>query len=114
MGVKKSVVATSAWLSFNRYTAASSLDSVPTSRSLGRLRIGVAASSLVSIPGAILQPQPPPWENWVRRNAVSAGVFMATGLRWNAVFACKLGADSQAARPHPELKRLIRNIREIS
>jgi hypothetical protein len=30
------------------------------------------------------------------------------------VFACKLGPDSQAAKPHSELKRPIRKIREIS
>src|SRR5258708_13069090 len=67
MGVKKSVVATIACSSFSRYTAASSLDSIPTSRSFGRPRIGVLARISERTAGAILQPQPPPWENSVRR-----------------------------------------------
>src|SRR5487761_2345415 len=113
MGVKKSVVATSACVSFNRYTAASSLASVPTSSAFGSARIGVAASSSVSTPGAILQPQPPPWENWVRRNGASAGVFLATLLHWNAAFAYKLAADSKEEKPHPDSMRLLRKISEI-
>src|SRR5476649_216840 len=107
IGVKKSVVATSAWLSFSRYTAASSLDSVPTSSSFGRLRIGVAASSSVSTPGAILQPQPPPWLNWVSRKDASAGAFMTVDLRWKQLFACKLALASDAAKPHDDLLRPI-------
>src|SRR5258707_11802223 len=67
MGVKKSVVATIACSSFSRYTAASSLDSIPTSRSFGRPRTGVLARISERTAGAILQPQPPPWENCVRR-----------------------------------------------
>ncbi len=46
MGVKKSVVATIACSSFRRYTAASSLDSMPTSRSFGSPRIGVLREDL--------------------------------------------------------------------
>src|SRR5258708_29998267 len=75
MGVKKSVVATIACSSFSRYTAASSLDSIPTSRSFGRPRIGVLARISERTAGAILQPQPPPWENCVRRIR-SAGAFI--------------------------------------
>src|SRR5688500_15873379 len=75
IGVKKSVVATSAWLSFKRYTAASSAVSVPTSRSFGNPRIGVAARISESTAGAILQPQPPPWLNWVRR--IRSGAFIS-------------------------------------
>src|SRR6266581_143551 len=75
MGVKKSVVATIACSSFSRYTAASSLDSIPTSRSFGRPRIGVLARISERTAGAILQPQPPPWENCVRRMRF-AGAFM--------------------------------------
>src|SRR6266852_4272467 len=75
MGVKKSVVATIACSSFSRYTAASSLDSIHTSRSFGRPRIGVLARISERTAGAILQPQPPPWENCVRRIR-SAGAFM--------------------------------------
>src|SRR5256885_14719565 len=75
MGVKNSVVAAIFYKSFNRYTAASSLDSIPTSRSFGSPRIGVLARISESTAGAILQPQPPPWENCVRRMR-SAGAFM--------------------------------------
>src|SRR6266516_4869408 len=75
MGVKKSVVATIACSSFNRYTAASSLDSIPTSRSFGSPRTGVLARISESTAGAILQPQPPPWEYWVSRIS-SAGAFI--------------------------------------
>src|SRR3954465_11351498 len=74
IGVKKSVVATSAWLSFSRYTAASSEVSVPTRRSLGRPRIGEAERMSESTAGAILQPHPPPWLNSVRR--IFSGAFM--------------------------------------
>src|SRR5258707_11548819 len=76
MGVKKSVVATIACSPFSRYTAASSLDSIPTSRTLGRPRIGVFARISERTAGAILQPQPPPWENCVRRIR-SAGAILA-------------------------------------
>src|SRR5882672_12077896 len=76
MGVKKSVVATIACSSFSRYTAASSLDSMPTSRSFGRARSGVLARISDSTAGAILQPQPPPWLNSVRRMGRSAGAFI--------------------------------------
>jgi hypothetical protein len=44
-------------------TAASSLDSMPTNRSFGSPRIGVLARISERTAGAILQPQPPPWEN---------------------------------------------------
>ena len=67
MGMKKSVVATIAWLSLMRYTAASSLVSVPTSRSEYGKVAGIAAKTRANISGAILQPQPPPWEYCVRR-----------------------------------------------
>ena len=68
IGVKKSVVATSAWLSFSRYTAASSAVSLPTSRSFGSAPFSPLEARISdSTAGAILQPQPPPWLNSVRR-----------------------------------------------
>ncbi len=67
MGMKKSVVATIAWRSFRRYTAASSLFSEPASRSGTGMRIGEFFRISESTPGAILQPQPPPCANEVRR-----------------------------------------------
>src|SRR5258708_22338 len=76
IGVKKSVVATMAWLSFSRNTAASSLVSMPTSRSFGRVRSGVRARISESTAGAILQPQPPPWLNSVRRIGRFSGAFI--------------------------------------
>ncbi len=75
IGVKKSVVATIACESLRRYTAASSALSVPTSRSFGRMRTGMSARISESTAGAILQPQPPPWEKWVSRIG-SWGAFM--------------------------------------
>src|SRR4051794_31522368 len=87
IGVKKSVVATSACESLSRYTAASSAVSVPTIRSFGRPRIGVEARISESTAGAILQPQPPPWLNWVRR--IFSGAFMEAILQ---------GAGAKAAK----------------
>ncbi|MNW06761.1 hypothetical protein D3C71_2032230 [compost metagenome] len=70
MGMKKSVVATMACSSLMRYTAASSAVSLPTSRS-GKNCLGSALWPInwASTPGAILQPQPPPWDREVRRGA---------------------------------------------
>src|SRR5690554_4671977 len=65
--MKKSVVATSACASLSRYTAASSAVSLPII-SWGQAGAGAARLSRpASTPGAILQPQPPPWESDVRR-----------------------------------------------
>src|SRR5574337_1267278 len=65
MGVKKSVVATRAWVSLRRYTAASSAVSVPTRSSGGSKPAGTRPISSARTAGAILQPHPPPWENCV-------------------------------------------------
>src|SRR5512144_3362615 len=77
IGMKKSVVATIACVSLIRYTAASSDVSMPTRRSRG----GMPGRDLPRIssrtPGAILQPQPPPWLNCVRRNGAGSGAFIA-------------------------------------
>src|SRR3990167_4795824 len=65
IGMKKSVVAMIACWSFRRYTAASSLVSVPTSR-LAYGNFSFASPRICcSSAGAILQPQPPPCDNWV-------------------------------------------------
>src|SRR3954469_4754376 len=75
IGVKKSVVAMSAWLSFNRYTAASSAVSVPTSRSLGSAPFKPLAARISErTAGAILQPHPPPWLYSV--SGILSGAFM--------------------------------------
>ena len=58
-GMKKSVVATMAWLSFSRQTAASSPVSVPTSNAGSAGRPNVDSTS-ASRPGASLQAQPAP------------------------------------------------------
>src|SRR6185436_6020210 len=75
IGVKKSVVATSACSSFSRYTAASSAVSVPTSRSLVNPLIGADARISERTAGAILQPQPPPWLNCV--SLIFSGAFIS-------------------------------------
>ena len=81
MGMKKSVVAISAWFSLSKYTAASSAVSMPTSSSGGIGRLLEFFKISLSTPGAILQPQPPPWDRLVRRGATSvvsfSGAFMA-------------------------------------
>src|SRR3954469_4255546 len=79
IGVKKAVVAPIACGAFRGKTAASAAVSRPTSRSFGRPRIGVAARISESTAGAILQPQPPPWLNWVRR--IFSGAFMEAILQ---------------------------------
>src|SRR3954471_10783511 len=97
IGVKKSVVATSACESLSRYTAASSAVSVPTRRSFGRPRIGVEARISERTAGAILQPQPPPWLNWVSR--IFSGAFMARILQAAGAKA----AEHVAAIRHVEI-----------
>src|SRR5580704_18098705 len=67
MGMKKSVVATIACSSFNRYTAASSAVSVPTSKSVYCLPCCAPCSRVDRTAGEILQPQPPPCESEVNR-----------------------------------------------
>ena len=67
--MKKSVVATSAWVSFSRQTAASSLVSVPTIRSANGPASGMSFRMSRSTAGASLQPQPPPWAREVRRGS---------------------------------------------
>src|SRR5438093_13360819 len=68
IGMKKSVVATTACSSFRRYTAASSLVSIPTSSAGSRNGRGTLARISASAAGAILQPQPPPDVQPVNRN----------------------------------------------
>ncbi len=79
MGMKKSVVATTAWCSLICQTAASSAVSMPTSSSFGSTPVPDLAMICDSTAGAILQPQPPPWLNEVSRSAARSGAFM--GLR---------------------------------
>src|SRR5258708_39261263 len=73
IGMKKSVVATTACVSFKRYTAASSDVSVPTRRSAWRRLGSDPFSSSASTPGAILHPQPPPCESDVKRGSGPPG-----------------------------------------
>src|SRR5258706_6129864 len=88
IGMKKSVVAINACWSFSRYTAASSAVSMPTSNSFGNTPPALRKIS-DSTPGAILQPQPPPCENEVRRSFKSLGAFMAMPRKTNdAVRGC--------------------------
>ena len=75
MGMKKSVVAISACSSLSWYTAASSEVSMPTSSSGGSGSRAVPLRISDSTPGAILQPQPPPWDSEVRRGS---GLVVAT------------------------------------
>ena len=63
----KRVVATRAWVSFSRQTAASSEVSVPTSRSGNAAAAGRSARMSRSTAGDSLQPQPPPWDSCDRR-----------------------------------------------
>ena len=72
MGMKKSVVATRAWSSFSLQTAASSEVSVPTIRLAKGAAWGAPARICCRTPGAILQPQPPPWARLVSRTGPSA------------------------------------------
>src|SRR5262245_48318999 len=113
IGVKKSVVATSACSSLSRYTAASSAVSVPTSRSFGKPLIGAAARISERTAGAILQPQPPPWLNWVRR--IFSGAFISVEfnhefqrLRRNHRRAHAIGIRR---RPHPRGNLRARAVR---
>src|SRR5512143_3945230 len=60
-----------------RYTAASSLDSLPTSRSGKTLAIGVWDRTSLSNAGVSLHPQPPPCESCVSLICVdSRGLFI--------------------------------------
>src|SRR5471032_2232403 len=72
--MKKSVVATSAWLSLSLHTAASSEVSVPTIRSEKAAVAGIPLRIDCSTAGASLQPQPPPWASEVRRGVASATI----------------------------------------
>src|SRR6202012_4900613 len=68
-GMKKSVVATRAWVSLSRQTAASSEVSVPTIRFAKPAVAGMPLRIDCRTAGASLQPQPPPWAREVRRTA---------------------------------------------
>src|SRR5262245_30529211 len=79
IGMKKSVVAMIAWSSLMRYTAASSLVSMPTSRSGGiSPRPPDFAMLCSSTAGASLQPHPPPWERLVRRTGANVSLSFIT------------------------------------
>ena len=75
MGMKKSVVAIKAWCSLSWYTAASSDVAMPTKISGGMAMAVVPCNISRSTPGAILQPQPPPWDKEVKRGELSGVVF---------------------------------------
>ena len=76
-GMKKSVVAIKACWSLSKYTAASSEVSMPTSNCGGSAKPFMFERMSRSTPGAILQPQPPPWASEVNRGCVSSeGAFM--------------------------------------
>ena len=74
MGMKKSVVAISACSSLSWYTAASSAVSMPTSNAGGMGMPGMLFRMLLSTPGAILHPHPPPCDNEVKRGSVAGGM----------------------------------------
>jgi hypothetical protein len=88
MGMKKSVVAIRACWSLRRYTAASSLVSMPTSNSLGTGKPREPRRISERMPGAILQPQPPPWLKEVRR----IGAAGASGEFIGSTFLVSVGA----------------------
>jgi hypothetical protein len=75
IGMKKSVVATMACVSLILYTAASSAVSMPTSSDAGTGTFDLPRMSW-STPGAILHPQPPPWEKDVSLTGTASGAFM--------------------------------------
>src|SRR2546425_8831371 len=84
IGMKKSVVATTACSSFRRYTAASSLVSIPTSSAGSRNGRGTLARISVSAAGAILQPQPPPDVKLVNRTSDIAHLYYIGGREGEA------------------------------
>src|SRR5476649_2931330 len=72
--MKKSVVATRAWVSLRRQTAASSEVSVPTMRLEKAAVAGMPFRIDCRTAGASLQPQPPPWAREVRRGLASGAI----------------------------------------
>src|SRR6266849_7792879 len=84
IGMKKSVVATTACSSFRRYTAASSLVSIPTSSAGSRNWRGTLARISVSAAGAILQPHPPPDDRLVNRTSDIAHLYYIGGREWES------------------------------
>jgi len=78
MGVKKSVVATSAVVSFTRYTAASSLVAASTIRFVLPSASGISHRISASTFGASLHPHPPPWAR-----EVSGGSVGISGMAWS-------------------------------
>src|SRR5437899_11079430 len=82
IGMKKSVVATTACPSFRRYTAASSPVSIPTSSAGSRNWRGTLARISVSAAGAILQPHPPPCDKVVNRTSDIGHLPYIGGREW--------------------------------
>src|SRR3954468_1128088 len=78
--MKKSVVATRAWVSFSRQTAASSDAAAPTIRSEKAAVAGMPFRIDCSTAGASLQPQPPPWASEVRRGVASGAIAVIGSL----------------------------------
>src|SRR5437016_10794608 len=80
----------------------------------GSPRTGVEARISESTAGAILQPQPPPWLNWVKRSFSGAFMFLLLSARsWldstSAQAAEDVGAIRQVEvaelRPHHPARR---------
>src|SRR5213594_2527281 len=84
IGMKKSVVATTACSSFRRYTAASSPVSIPTSSAGSRYWLGTLARISASAAGAILQPHPPPDVKLVNRTSDMAHLYSIGGREWES------------------------------
>src|SRR2546428_1868343 len=84
IGMKKSVVETAACSSFRRYTAASSLVSIPTSSAGSRNVRGTLARISISAAGAILQPHPPPCDKLVNRTSDIAHLYYIGGRQWES------------------------------
>ena len=97
IGMKKSVVATTACVALSWYTAASSEVSVPTS-SPGVAMPGIArARRSRSAAGATLQPQPPPCESDVRRGEACGRGATAAGDAEASSAAGMAGVDSRVS-----------------
>src|SRR6185312_11846443 len=111
IGMKKSVVATSACVSLSFQTAASSAVSMPTI-SCGGITPGALVRRISdSTPGAILQPQPPPCEKLVRRSGAGAATVMVVSrVRAGRMRSCTGGAS----RPAPHSHRIAMNLQSAS
>src|SRR5215472_11739589 len=106
-GMKKSVVATSAWVSLSRQTAASSEVSVPTIRSAKAAVAGMPFRMSCRTAGASLQPQPPPWARLVRRTSPFGGLGPVSGsatLIRRLIERTSASAEGRTALPIEHLK----------